>query len=118
MKHNWYFPNIYFVHYNGSFINLTTIKYFENIFSSLNDNILMGFFSFMPEPLQHAATAVAGLFVGEGWHLTLGALFVIIVVFLPGGLMEGLSRIGKLFRRGGGGDGKKDAAAKFATPAE
>ena len=102
----------------GPVLGAVTIKYFENIFSSLNDNILMGFFSFMPEPLQHAATAVAGLFVGEGWHLTLGALFVIIVVFLPGGLMEGLSRIGKLFRRGGGGDGKKDAAAKFATPAE
>jgi hypothetical protein len=25
------------------------------------------------------------LFVGEGWHLTLGLLFMLIVIFLPGG---------------------------------
>ena len=30
------------------------------------------------------------MFVGEGWHLTLGALFMVIVIFLPGGLMEGV----------------------------
>jgi len=42
---------------------------------------------------------VIGLFVGEGWHLTLGALFMIIVIFLPGGLMEGIARIGNVIRR-------------------
>jgi hypothetical protein len=49
--------------------------------------------------LQHATVAITGLFVGEGWHLTLGALFMIIVIFLPGGLMEGFVRIGNLFKR-------------------
>ena len=34
------------------------------------------------------------MFVGDGWHLTLGLLFMIIVIFLPGGVMEGLERIG------------------------
>ena len=43
--------------------------------------------------------AVASKFVGEGWHLTLGLLFVLVVVFLPGGIMEGVRRIGTLFRR-------------------
>ena len=102
----------------GPVLGAVTIKYFENIFSSLNDSILNSFFSFMPEPMQHVFTAVAGLFVGEGWHLTLGALFVVIVVCLPGGLMEGIGRIGKLFRRGGDDGDKKEPAAKFATPAE
>jgi ABC-type branched-subunit amino acid transport system permease subunit len=102
----------------GPVLGAVTIKYFENIFSSLNDSILMGFYSFLPEPIQHAMTAVSGLFVGEGWHLTLGVLFVVIVVFLPGGLMEGLNRIIGMFRRGGDGDGKDEPAAKFATPAE
>ena len=30
-------------------------------------------------------------FVGEGWHLLLGLVFMAIVIFLPGGLMEGLA---------------------------
>ena len=45
--------------------------------------------------------AVASMFVGEGWHLTLGLLFMLIVIFLPGGLMEGFNRLGALFRRSG-----------------
>ncbi len=39
--------------------------------------------------------SIAGLFVGEGWHLTLGLLFMVVVIFLPGGLMEGFRRIGR-----------------------
>jgi len=31
--------------------------------------------------------------VGEGWHLALGALFMVVVIFLPGGIMEGFWRI-------------------------
>ena len=77
----------------GPVIGASVIKYFENIFSSFNDGILMQAFSFLPEMLQHAMVSVTGLFVGEGWHLTLGALFMIIVIFLPGGLMEGFSRL-------------------------
>ena len=33
------------------------------------------------------------LFVGDGWNLTLGVVFMLIVIFLPGGIMEGLRRI-------------------------
>jgi ABC-type branched-subunit amino acid transport system permease subunit len=83
----------------GPVIGAGVIKYFENIFSSFNDGILMETFSFLPDMLQHALVSVVGLFVGEGWHLTLGALFMIIVIFLPGGLMEGIARIGNVIRR-------------------
>jgi ABC-type branched-subunit amino acid transport system permease subunit len=81
----------------GPIIGAGAIKYFENIFSAFNDQILLETFGFLPEGLQHAAASVAGLFVGEGWHLTLGVLFMLIVIFLPGGLMEGIQRIGRLF---------------------
>ena len=83
----------------GPVIGAGVIKYFENIFSSFNDGILMEAFSWLPEFLQHAMVSVIGLFVGEGWHLTLGALFMVIVIFLPGGLIEGISRIGNVIRR-------------------
>ena len=54
------------------------------------------------------------MFVGSGWHLTLGLLFMLVVTFLPGGLVEGGQRLGRLLRR-------KDAEKKTATqstPAE
>jgi ABC-type branched-subunit amino acid transport system permease subunit len=83
----------------GPVIGAGVIKYFENIFSAFNEGILMEAFSFLPEGLQHLMVTLTGLFVGEGWHLTLGALFMVIVIFLPGGLMEGITRIGNLIRR-------------------
>ena len=83
----------------GPILGAGVIKYFENIFSSFNEGILMNAFSFLPETLQHGAVAISGLFVGEGWHLTLGALFMVIVIFLPGGLMEGFTRIANRWRK-------------------
>ena len=83
----------------GPVIGAVVIKYFENIFSAFNEQILMKAFDFLPESLQHGAVTVSGLFVGEGWHLTLGALFMVIVIFLPGGLVEGFKRLWNLFRR-------------------
>ena len=44
-------------------------------------------------------TNIVSLFVGEGWHMTLGLMFMVIVIFLPGGLMEGFQRIVALFSR-------------------
>ena len=44
--------------------------------------------------------------------LTLGALFMIIVIFLPGGLMEGFARLSRWVRSrmgGGGGDDRPSA---------
>src|SRR5690606_10172396 len=71
------------------------IKYFENIFSAFNAQMLHDFFAFLPDPVEDAVVAVLGFFVGDGWHLTLGLLFMLVVVFLPGGLMEGLARVGR-----------------------
>ena len=101
----------------GPVIGAGAIKYLENIFSAFNDSILMQVFAFLPETLQHAAVSVAGLFVGEGWHLTLGAMFMLIVIFLPGGLMEGANRLWNRVRSWGGGSGGA-ASRPGATPAE
>ncbi len=77
----------------GPVLGAGLIKYFENIFSAFNEQTLMAMFSFLPEGLQHFVVSIAALFVGEGWHLSLGLLFMIIVIFLPGGLMEGFMRL-------------------------
>ncbi|HUF57026.1 MAG TPA: branched-chain amino acid ABC transporter permease [Thermohalobaculum sp.] len=86
----------------GPVIGAGVIKYFENIFSSFNEGILMRTFDFLPHWLQEPVVSVSALFVGEGWHLTLGLLFMLIVIFLPGGLMEGVSRVYRLGRSLGG----------------
>ncbi len=83
----------------GPVIGAGVIKYFENIFSAFNDTILEQAYSFLPETLRLIMVDVTSLFVGEGWHLTLGALFMLIVIFLPGGLMEGMRRIRNLIKR-------------------
>ncbi len=83
----------------GPLLGAGIIKYFENIFSALNESELHHIYSFMPEPLQNFFVMITNPFVGEGWHLTLGVLFMLIVIFLPGGVMEGLSRIMRLFKR-------------------
>lgn len=100
----------------GPVIGAGAIKYFENIFSAFNEGILNNIFDFLPDALRHIAVSVSSMFVGEGWHLTLGALFMVIVIFLPGGLMEGVSRISNLIRRQppDGGPG----GAPHAAPAE
>lgn len=82
----------------GPVLGAGLIKYFENIFSAYNTQILEGIFGFLPDGLRHAVVEVSGLFVGEGWHLTLGLLFMVVVIFLPGGLMEGLMRLLNLKR--------------------
>jgi ABC-type branched-subunit amino acid transport system permease subunit len=84
----------------GPVLGAALIKYLENIFSAFNNQTLHAFFSFLPDPVENVVVAVTQLFVGEGWQLTLGALFMVIVIFLPGGVMEGLHRLGRLLRRG------------------
>ena len=76
----------------GPLLGAGVIKYFENIFSALNHNELVEIFSFMPAFLQDIVVMLSTPFVGEGWHLTLGALFMLVVIFLPGGIIEGLQR--------------------------
>ena len=77
----------------GPVLGAGIIKYFEQIFSSYGPEKLMAIFSFLPESIQQVVVSVLGLFVGKGWHLTLGLLFVIVVIFLKGGLMEGIMRL-------------------------
>lgn len=92
------------------------IKYFENIFSKINESVLQGWFEFLPDGLATAVVWVLHFFTGKGWSLTLGMMFMLIVIFLPGGLVEGGNRIRKWLRnRTGRGAPPTDAAS---TPAE
>ena len=77
----------------GPVLGAGFIKYFENIFSKINDNILHTWFSALPDGLEDAIVFLLHPFIGKGWHLTLGLLFMLVVIFLPGGLIEGGSRI-------------------------
>jgi len=86
----------------GPLLGAAIIKYFENIFSALNPTELANIFSFAPETLQNAMVFIVEPFVGKGWHLTLGGMFMLVVIFLPGGVMEGVEKIMGLF-----GFGKK-----------
>ncbi|MBD8064755.1 branched-chain amino acid ABC transporter permease [Devosia sp. PTR5] len=82
----------------GPVIGAWLIKYFENIFSAINDVILARFWSFLPDGVSDAMVQITSKFVGDGWFLTLGLVFVLIVIFLPGGVMEGVRRIADQFR--------------------
>jgi ABC-type branched-subunit amino acid transport system permease subunit len=101
----------------GPFLGAVIIKYFENIFSSFNANVLNNFYSFLPDGLRDVVVTISSKFVGEGWHLSLGLIFVLIVVFLPGGIMEGVRRIAAAWT-----GRSRSQAAKHArlgtTPAE
>ena len=98
----------------GPLLGVGIIKYFENIFSALNEQALHTVFDFLPEFLQSLLVLITSPFVGEGWHLTLGALFMIVFIFLPGGVMEGVDRItnyfkGKYFSDDSGADSKAES---------
>ncbi|MDJ0881756.1 MAG: branched-chain amino acid ABC transporter permease [Gammaproteobacteria bacterium] len=86
----------------GPILGAATIKYFEQIFSAINDQVLSSTFDFLPELLNQFMVTITSPFVGEGWHLTLGVLFMVIIIFMPGGLMEGIGRLIRLLpgRRG------------------
>ena len=98
----------------GPVLGAWIIKYFENILSALNDNILARFWSFLPDGVADVVVKITSKFVGDGWHLTLGLVFVIIVIFLPGGIMEGVRRIAAAFRRRGSSSAKPSARTQPA----
>ncbi len=81
----------------GPVIGAAVMKYLEQIFSSFNDSFLYHFFGFLPQPLQEFMATITSPFVGEGWQLTLGLLFMAVVIFLPGGIMQGLKKLGTVF---------------------
>ncbi|GAA6193932.1 branched-chain amino acid ABC transporter permease [Phaeobacter sp. NW0010-22] len=83
----------------GPVVGAGFIKYFENIFSKINDNVLHQWFAFMPDGLEDAMVFIVHPFIGKGWHLTLGILFMLVVIFLPGGLVEGGQKIAAWVRK-------------------
>jgi len=99
----------------GPVLGAGAIKYMEKIISALNDTILHGWFSWMPEWMDSFFVTILHPFIGKGWHLTLGIVFMLVVIFLPGGLVEGGQKIGRLFGRKKAGDTPTDATT---TPAE
>ncbi len=100
----------------GPVIGAAVIKYFENIFSAFGEATLQGIFGFLPDAIERPVVSFLALFVGDGWNLTLGVIFMLIVIFVPGGIMEGLRRIWSLFRTRRGGGGGVPAATR--QPAE
>ena len=83
----------------GPVLGAGAIKYLENIFSKINENVLHDWFAFLPDGLEDAVVFVLSRFTGEGWAMTLGLMFMVVVIFLPGGLIEGGQRIGAKFRK-------------------
>jgi len=102
----------------GPVLGAGVIKYFENIFSKINDNVLYNWFSFLPDGMQDVFVFLIHPFIGKGWHLTLGIMFMLVVIFLPGGVVEGGQRLGRLFRRRDGSGGAGGASSAKAHPAE
>jgi ABC-type branched-subunit amino acid transport system permease subunit len=98
----------------GPVLGAGFIKYFENIFSKINSTVLHEWFAFMPDGLEDFIVAIIYPFVGKGWHLTLGLMFMMVVIFLPGGLVQGGQKIAGLFRRKKAEDTKETTT----TPAE
>ncbi len=95
----------------GPLLGVGIIKYFENIFSALNEKALFDAYDFLPGPLQEFMTTITAPFVGEGWHLTLGMLFMLVVIFLPGGVMQGLSLLSRFLKRRLGMAGESGGAS-------
>ncbi|MGR3571212.1 branched-chain amino acid ABC transporter permease [Brevirhabdus sp.] len=103
----------------GPVLGAGFIKYFENIFSKINDNVLHGWFSVLPDGVENLLVTLVHPFVGNGWSLTLGLMFMLVVIFLPGGLIEGGQRCGRfIFRRRGRNAGGAEAEGKAKQPAE
>jgi ABC-type branched-subunit amino acid transport system permease subunit len=83
----------------GPVLGAGAIKYLENIFSKINETVLHSWFSFLPDGMEDAVVWIVSRFTGHGWALTLGLMFMLVVTFLPGGLVEGGKRIAGMFRR-------------------
>jgi branched-chain amino acid transport system permease protein len=83
----------------GPVLGAGMIKYMENIISKINSDILHGWFAFLPDGLEDLVVTMIYPFIGKGWHLTLGIVFMLVVIFLPGGLVEGGQRLARLIGR-------------------
>jgi branched-chain amino acid transport system permease protein len=99
----------------GPVLGAGLIKYMENILSKINKEILHQWFAFMPDGIEDVMVTLVYPFIGKGWHLTLGIIFMLVVIFLPGGLVEGGQRIAGAFR---GKKAKEADKAASTEPAE
>ena len=97
----------------GPVLGAGLIKYMENIISKIDSGTLHSWFGGLPDGLENLVITLVYPFVGSGWHLTLGIVFMLVVIFLPGGLVEGGQRIARLFR-----SRKSSQNTKQTTPAE
>jgi branched-chain amino acid transport system permease protein len=100
----------------GPVLGAGLIKYMENILSKINSDILHGWFAFLPDGLEDIIVSMIYPFIGKGWHLTLGLMFMLVVIFLPGGLVEAGQRIARLFGRKKSDD--KSEKSTSTEPAE
>ncbi|MEP2946431.1 MAG: branched-chain amino acid ABC transporter permease [Lentilitoribacter sp.] len=101
----------------GPVLGAGFIKYFENIVSKINANILETWFSFMPDGISDLFVGLIYPFIGKGWHLTLGILFMLVVIFLPGGLVQGGQKLAGLFKNKKDGSDSASGSTS-AAPAE
>ena len=83
----------------GPVLGAGVITYLESIISTINSNILHTWFGGLPDMLENALVTIFYPFIGKGWSLTLGLVFMAVVIFLPGGIVEGGKRISGLFKR-------------------
>lgn len=103
----------------GPVLGAGLIKYFENIFSKINKATLEVWFGVFPDWLTDLLVTIVYPFIGKGWHLTLGLIFMAIVIFLPGGLVQGGQKLASFARRGRkGGGAEAQAASQRNTPSE
>ena len=102
----------------GPVLGAGFIKYMENIVSKINKSVLEQWFAFMPDGIEDFLITIVYPFVGKGWHLTLGLLFMLVVIFLPGGLVQGGQKLAAVFRRKDqkSADAELDAAKQRNTP--
>ncbi len=98
----------------GPVLGAGIIKYMENILSKINSDILHSWFAFLPDGLEDLVVTLLYPFIGKGWHLTLGIIFMLVVIFLPGGLVEGGQRLGRLFGRKKNADDSKSSSTEPA----
>jgi len=83
----------------GPILGAGVIVYLESIISTINATILHEWFSIFPTVVEDTLVTLIYPFVGKGWHLTLGIVFMLVVIFLPGGIVEGGKRIRALLGR-------------------
>jgi ABC-type branched-subunit amino acid transport system permease subunit len=83
----------------GPILGAGLITYLEAIISTINSSVLHEWFAPLPDGMENLLVNIIYPFVGSGWHLTLGLVFMVVVIFLPGGIVEGGRKIYGLISR-------------------